>query len=453
MGSAMTDGIPRGAQSPTDVRPSWSRSRGPVARRIVQPLQSFLETETSSAILVLAAVGVALLWANGPYAGSYDRFWTTELVVRVGDRALSYDLRGGVSDVLMTLFFLVVGLEIKRELLTGELRESRAALLPVAAALGGMLVPALLYLAFTAGTPAASGFGIAMPTDVVFALSVLALASPLPPGLKALLLTLAIVDDLASIVVVAFTYSRSVDVVPLSVALVVLAIYWLLWRIDVRAIVVYLGLGLVVWTALAQAGVSPTLAGVALAFLTPAVAFQRPRAVSEEAHRVADHTVDDPVPPDADAAHWLYLATLSKEAVSPLARAEAVLLPWASYVVVPLFVLAFAGIDLSRSTLIDAVTSRVGVAILVSRVVGKPLGIVLAGTAAMWVGARLPPDVRRRHLLGLGVVAGIPFTVSLYIAEVSLPVALIPTATASIIVAAAVAGALGLVVLSARARR
>jgi Na+:H+ antiporter, NhaA family len=174
--------------------------------------------------------------------------------------------------------------------------------------------------------------------------------------------------------------------------------------------------------------------------------------VSQEAHRVADETVDEPEPPDADAAHWLYLGHLSREAVSPLARAEAFLLPWASYFVVPLFALAFAGIDLSGRALTDAATSRMGVGILVSRVVGKPLGICLVTIAALWLGAGLPSDVRGRHVLGLGVVAGIPFTVSLYIAEISLPFDLIPTATAAVLLAAFLAGALGFVVLSRRSR-
>jgi Na+:H+ antiporter, NhaA family len=263
---------------------------------------------------------------------------------------------------------------------------------------------------------------------------------------------LAIVDDLGSIVVVAIAYRGGVQWLPLAIAIASLAVYGLLWRINVRALLVYISLGIAAWVALGEAGVSPTLAGVALGFLTPAVAFQRPRTVSQEAHRVADETVDEPEPPDADAAQWLYLGHLSREAVSPLARAEAFLLPWASYLVVPLFALAFAGIDLSGKALTDAATSRMGVGILVSRVVGKPLGIGLLTGVALWLGASLPGDVRGRHVLGLGVVAGIPFTVSLYIAGISLPVDLIPTATAAILLAAFVAGALGLVVLSRRSR-
>jgi NhaA family Na+:H+ antiporter len=437
--------------SPDDLRPTWSRSARPVARRVVRPLQAFLETETSSAILLLVAAIAALVWANA-FGDTYARLWGTNLTIRLGRWTLSNDLRGWVGDGLMTLFFLLVGLEIKRELLTGELREGRAALLPIAAAAGGMLVPALVYLAFTAGTNAASGFGVAMPTDVVFALAVLALARNLPPGLRVLVLGLAIVDDLGSIVVVAVTYPQSVEVFPLLVAVALLALYGGLWRIHVRSVAIYVLLGVAAWVAVSQAGVSPTIAGVAVGLLTPAVAFQRPRAVSEQARRVADRTVDDPKPPDADAPSWLSLAELAREAVSPLARTEAFLLPWVSFVVVPLFALANAGIELSRGTIAEAATSRLGLGILASRLLGKPVGIALAVALAVALGAALPTGVRPRHLLGMAAAAGVPFTVSLYIARFSLPAGLVETATVAILLAAAACGLLGFAVLRGSGR-
>jgi Na+:H+ antiporter, NhaA family len=437
--------------SPDDLRPTWSRSARPVARRVVRPLQAFLETETSSAILLLVAAIAALVWANA-FGDTYPRLWGTNLTIRLGRWTLSNDLRGWVGDGLMTLFFLLVGLEIKRELLTGELRERRAALLPIAAAAGGMLLPALVYLAFTARTNAASGFGVAMPTDVVFALAVLAVARKLPAGLRVLLLGLAIVDDLGSIVVVAVTYPESVEVVPLLVAVALLALYGGLWRIHVRSLAIYVVLGVAAWVGVSEAGVSPTIAGVAVGLLTPAAAFQRPRAVSEQARRVADRTVDDPEPPDADAPSWLSLAELAREAVSPLARAEAFLLPWVSFVVVPLFALAYAGIELSRGTIAEAATSRLGLGILASRLLGKPVGIALAVALAVALGAALPRGVRPRHLLGMAAAAGIPFTVSLYIAQFSLPAGLVETATVAILLAAAACGLLGFAVLRGSGR-
>jgi NhaA family Na+:H+ antiporter len=311
-----------------------------------------------------------------------------------------------------------------------------------------MLVPAGVYLAITWGTAAADGFGIAMPTDIVFVLAVLSLARTAPPGLKALLLALAIVDDLGSIVIVAAFYSEGIEAAALVSALAIFIAYALFWRIGVRAVVVYVALGVAAWVALDASGVSPTIAGVVIAFLTPAVAFQRPRNVSIEAHRVADLTVDEPDPPDADAAQWLDLARLSRETVSPLARAEALLLPWSSYVVVPLFALANAGVQLSGHAIAEAGSSRLGLGILASRIVGKPLGIAIAVLLALrWGLGRLPDGVDRRLLLAAGVVAGIPFTVSLFIAELALPPRLVEPATVAIILAAAATGLLGFVLL------
>lgn len=444
----MTDGDQGSPQPPEALRPTWSRSGRPLARRIVQPLQAFLETETSSAVLLLGAAAIAMLWANAPLGDSYRRVWGTELSIGLGERTISNDVRWWVSDGLMTLFFFLVGLEIKRELLTGELRDRRRAALPVIAALGGMLVPAAIYLSFTAGTEAARGVGIVLPTDIVLALGVLALARGAPAGLRALLLALAIVDDLSSIGIVAFGYADGVAWLPFGISLGLFLSYWSLWRVGVRAVLVFVVLGLASWVALENAHIAPTIAGVVLAFLTPAMAFQRPAPVSEEAHRVADQTLDDPDPPDADAAEWLSLASLSREAVSPLARAEALLLPWSSYVVVPLFVLANAGVELSRGAVAEVATSRLGLGILTARVIGKPLGIMLACLLALRFGlATLPPGAGRRAFVALGAVAGIPFTVSLFVARIALPAPLIDPATVAIMLAALVAGLIGFLLL------
>jgi Na+:H+ antiporter, NhaA family len=287
-----------------------------------------------------------------------------------------------------------------------------------------------------------------MPTDIVFVLAVLTLARTAPPGLKAFLLSLAIVDDLGTIVIVATFYSDGIEVTTLAVALASFVAYGLLWRIGVRAVVVYVSLGIAAWVALDVAGVSPTIAGVVLAFLTPAVAFQRPRHVSVEAHRVADRTVDEPDPPDADAAQWLDLARLSRETVSPLARAEALLLPWSSYVVVPLFALANAGVRVSGRAVAEAATGRLGLGILASRIVGKPLGIALASLLALGAGVGvLPEGVRRGHVVAAGAVAGIPFTVALFVAELALPPRLVEPATVAIILAAAATGVIGYLLL------
>lgn len=441
----------QGDRDPTqnEIRASWSRSDRPIPRAILRPLQAFLETEVASAILLLGAAAVAMLWANGPWSGSYERVWGTHLAIGLGRWSVSEDLRGWIDEGLMALFFLVVGLEIKREFLTGELRDRRAAVLPVLAAVGGMVVPALIYLAVNPTGVASEGWGIAMPTDIAFALGVLALAMPrAPAGLKAFLLTLAIVDDLGSMVVVAVFYSGQVRWGALGVAAGAAVLMVALERIHVREGAVYVVLGSCMWLALHGSGLSPTLAGVAVGLVTPAVPFQRPRAVSEEAHRVADETVDDPFPPDADAAQWLYLAELSREAVSPLARVEAALHPWTSFVVVPLFALANAGVSLSVHALSQAATSSVAAGIVAGRVVGKPLGIALACALAVRFGlARLPTGASWRHLVGVAAVAGVPFTVSIFIAELALPPELLDAAKVAIVAAGVLAAGVGFAVL------
>ncbi len=413
---------PTGSVPPGEgLRLPWSRSGRPVPRRILQPLQSFLEEEAAGGLVLLAATVIALVWANSPWRHSYEELWSTTLTVGVGRWSITETLQGWVNDGLLTLFFLVVGLEIKREVTTGELRRLRAAALPVVAAVGGMVVPALLYLAVNAGGEGARGWGIPMATDTAFALGVLTLAALwAPPGLKPFLLTLAIVDDIGAILVLTLFYPSDISWEALTVSAALCALIAAFQRIHIRATVVYVALGAAVWVATFESGVHPAIAGVALGLLTPAVPFQRPRAVSEEAHRVADQTVDEPYPPDADAPQWLWLARLSREAVSPLARVEDVLHPWTSFVVVPLFALANAGVELSSEAVRNAATSRIAWGIVLGLVIGKPLGIMLASyTAVRTRIARMPRGVSMRDLVGAAAVAGIGFTVSLFVAELA----------------------------------
>ena len=404
-----------------EIRRPWARSDRPVPRRILRPLQEFLETSTAGALVLLGAVVVALAWANSPWDGAYHALFSTQVSVGIGDLAVVGDLHFWINEGLMAVFFLVAGLEIKRELTTGELRRPRAALLPVIAAAAGMAAPALLYLAIVGTGPGSRGWAIPMATDVAFALGVLALAAArAPSGLRPLLLALAIVDDIGSVVVVAFFSAEAVSAVWLGAAIAVAASVVLLPRIHIRATVIYVALGVALWYAMYRAGIHPALAGVVVGLLTPSEPFQRPHAVSEEAHRVADRTEDDPSPPDADAHEWLRLAELSRDAVSPLTRVEHLLLPWSSFVVLPLFALANMGVELSASSLAAAAGSVVAWAILVARIGGKVIGIwggTLAASRLRLVD--LPVGVRSRHLLGMAVAAGTGFTVSLFIAEVT----------------------------------
>ena len=404
-----------------DINAPWSRSDRPVPRRLLRPLQEFLETSTASGVVLLGAVVLALVWVNSPWDGSYTSLLSTPISVGVGDFIVAGDLHFWINEGLMALFFLVVGLEIKRELTTGELRRPRAALLPVVAAATGMAVPALLFLAVVGGGPGARGWGIPMATDVAFALGVLALAAArTPSGLRPLLLAIAIVDDIGSVIVVAAFYPGAIAVGWLGACIGVAGLVFVFPKIHIRATLVYVSLGIVLWYAMYRSGLHPALAGVVMGLLTPSEPFQRPQAVSEEAHRTAERTEDDPRPLDADAIEWLRLAELSREAVSPLTRVEHILLPWTSFVVLPLFALANVGVPLSASAIAAAAGSAVAWAILIARVGGKIAGIWGGAVLASRLGlVDLPRGVRSMHLAGMAAAGGTGFTVSLFVAEVA----------------------------------
>jgi Na+:H+ antiporter, NhaA family len=439
-----------------ELRVPWSGSARPVPRLVLRPLQTFLRTEEAGGVLLLAAAITALIWANSPWRASYDALWHTQLTIGLGAWSLAEDLQHWVNDALMALFFLVVGLEIKRELTTGELREPRAAALPAIAALGGMIVPALLYLAINPSGEPGRGWGIPMATDIAFALGVLAIVGRgLPTALKSFLLALAIVDDIGAILVIAIFYSGSISPGPLLTAGGLLVLILVLQRLQVRWTAVYVLVGVGVWLATFQSGIHATIAGVALGLTTPAVPFQRPRAVSLEAHRVADDTVDDPVPPDADAHHWLHLAGLAREAVSPLARLEHLLHPWTSWVVIPVFALANAGVSISGSSLGDAVTSGVTLGIVAGLVVGKTVGVTVFTWLATRTGiTRLPEGVRWSQLVGVATLAGIGFTVSLFITSLAFQTqAVQDAAKVGILAASLLAGLLGALFLAQSRRR
>jgi Na+:H+ antiporter, NhaA family len=440
-----------GTEAPQSLRTPWSRSDRPVPRVVLRPLQEFLQTQNAGGLLLVAAVLVALAWANSPWSGSYERLWHTPVIIRAGARAVEGDLRLFVNDGLMTLFFLVVGLEIKRELTIGELREWRAAALPVLAALGGMFVPALLFWAITVGTPAAKGWGVPMATDIALALGVLTLAAAhAPPSLKPFLLTLAIVDDIGAIVVIALFYSNGVVLGELWPAVGLIVAIVVLQRIHVRSSAVYVVLGAAVWYQAYRSGVNPTIVGAALGLLTPAVAFHRPSAVSDEAHRTAHETADDPRPPDADAHWWLRLAGLSKEAVSPLTRIEHLLLPWSTFMILPVFALANAGVPLSLDAMGRVFTARLGIGLVIGRIAGKVVGVWMASRVAVGARvARLPEDVSWRNLAGAATVAGVGFVVPFFVAEQAFAAdpELQNQAKVAMILASAIAGGAGYLVL------
>jgi Na+/H+ antiporter NhaA len=383
------------------------------ARNVAAPLRDFLSTETGGAVALLAATVLALAWANSPWPDSYESVWTTTLSIRLGDAGISQDLRHWVNEGLMTFFFLVVGLEAKRELDMGQLRERRRIALPLVAALGGMALPVAIYLAFNAGGSGARGWGAAMSTDTAFALGVLALVAPGGTRLRVRLLTLAVVDDLVALVVIATAYTSHVDVMALLIAIALFSLLLALryaphaWRLQGAAV-----LAVAFWVALHESGIDPVIAGLAVGLVTSA--YSPPRAHLE---RVVDLTRSFREQPTPQLARTAQLGVAS--AISPNERLQYRLHPWTSFVIVPLFALANAGIHIDGRLLADAVGSPITLGILVGYVVGKPLGILGSSALALRLRPGLTRGLSWPVIAGGGVVAGIGFTVSLLIASIA----------------------------------
>jgi Na+/H+ antiporter NhaA len=383
-------------------------------RNIAQPLRSFVDTEAGSAVALLAAALAALVWANGPWGGSYEDVWTTELSLRLGDWELTEDLRHWVNDGLMTFFFFVIGLEIRRELDMGELRERRRVGIPVLAAAIGMLLPALAFIAL-AGADARHGWGIVITTDTAFALGVIALfGRRAPMRLRVFVLTLAIADDVGALAVIGGVYSDHVDLGPLLVAAALFVVVLGLKRLHVWRAPAYLVVGAGIWLAMLHSGIHPTIAGVLLGLLVDAYPPGR-----EDLERATEAARMFREQPTAALARDARLGV--EAALSPNERLQYRLHPWTGFVVVPLFALANAGVDLGDGALVDALTSRIGIAVLVGLAVAKPIGIVLGA----FLGTRRPlgplPLVVPWSPLGAGAVAcGIGFTLSLFIADLAL---------------------------------
>ncbi|MDX6669368.1 MAG: hypothetical protein QOK04_2748 [Solirubrobacteraceae bacterium] len=392
--------------APFSGRTAWTRN-------IQTPLRSFLRTETGSATFLLAATVAALLWVNID-ASSYESVWRTQLSIRIGDSGVSEHLGRWVNSGLMSFFFFVVGLEARREFDIGELRERRRVMLPLLAGVGGMVAAVSLYLALNAGHPSASGWGVAMSTDTAFALGMLALVGPrFPERLRSFMVTLVVVDDIVALVVIATAYTNHIALSALVVAVGLFALMLLALRLGVHYGVVYATLAAAVWVALLKAGVEPVVIGLAMGLLTYAAPVAREDL--ERATGLFRLFREQPTPELARSAR----AGLDS-AVSPNERLEQLFHPWTSYVVVPLFALANAGIAINGEFLSEAYTSPITLGIVVAYVAGKPVGVL--GTS--WLvtqlsRGRLRPPVGWAAVAGGGAVAGIGFTVSLLIASLA----------------------------------
>ena len=390
------------------LRPQVAEERP--AARLARPVREFMETEVAGGAVLLAAVAIAIVWANSPWGGAYEALWRTELSLRVAAFELTEDLRHWVNDGLMAIFFFVVGLEIKRELAQGELSTFRRAALPAMAALGGMVVPAMLFLALNPGGQEARGWGIPMATDIAFALGALALlGSGLPHSLRVLLLSLAIVDDVGAILVIAVFYSGGIDWAWLGTAAALLALVVMARRLRVWWVPLYVVLGAGVWLATLESGVHATIAGVTLGLLAPA----RPLSTDELARSPLRQREEANERLSAEEARLHGVRV--KASVPVTDRLEDMLHPWTSYLILPVFALANAGVPLSLADLGDSATSTLTLGIVVGLVVGKTVGISAFSWAATRLGADLPRGIGWRHVVGLASLAGIGFTMSLFI--------------------------------------
>jgi Na+:H+ antiporter, NhaA family len=385
-----------------------------VVARLPRPFREFLETEYLGALLLLVATVVALAWANSPWFSSYESLWHTHVEVSVGSFSLDLDLQEMINDGLMTLFFFVVGLEIKRELVDGDLKDRRAAALPALGALGGMVVPALIFVAINIPTGTTRGWGIPMATDIAFTLGVVALfGSRLPTGVRLFLLTLAVVDDIGAIAVIGIFYSGSIDVPTVLGALGVFALIVAFRAAGVSKVAAYVPLGLLLWLLTFESGVHATIAGVALGLLTPA----RPMAPARVAREWADDLDDDLSVSDIET-----LTGLARSSVSVAERLEYRLHPYTAYLIIPLFALANAGVRINTGALGESGALAVGIGTAAGLVVGKAVGVSLFSWIAVRSGiGSFPPGMTLRHLPGAAGVAGIGFTVSLFVATLAFP--------------------------------
>jgi NhaA family Na+:H+ antiporter len=435
-------------EDPFDDDDVWRESR-PLARRVAQPLRDFLAIEAAGSVVLIVAALVALVWANSPWSDSYDAFWHSVVTIDLGPLHLEETLQHWVNDALMVLFFFVVGLEIKYEMVHGDLRDPRTAALPIIGAFGGMVVPAGLYLLVAGGGDASAGWGIPMATDIAFALGVVGvLGRRIPSAARLFLLTLAIVDDIGAIVVIAVFYTADLDLVWLAVGLALLALMVVMRRLRIWAIWAYVVVGVVVWFAVLQSGVHATLAGVAIALITPA----HPLLNEDVARSYAQEALRDR---SLDPDELSRLRFLLGESVPVVERLQSSLHPLSAYVALPVFALANAGVDLGGGVIGEAIGAPVAMGIVLGLVVGKPVGVLLScWLAVRFRVARLPEETGWSIMLGVGAVAGIGFTVSLFIAGLSFPDSELLTeeAKVGILGASLVAALAGVAVLLAATR-
>ena len=428
---------------------TWLGSNRRLAKTIGRPVRKFLGIEASSGILLVIAALVALIWANSPWSNSYHDLWDTEIMISFGD-SISLEHHGHpltlgqfVNDVLMVLFFFVVGLEIKREMVTGHLKKFRDALLPMIAAVGGMVVPAVIFFVFNPSGEASDGWGIPMATDIAFAIGVVSLlGARVPSAMKIFLLTLAIVDDIGGILVIAFFYTEDLASGWLFVSALTVFGVIVLKKLNVRYTPVYIAFGFLLWYSLFESGVHATIAGVIMGLLAPATALINDTNTVSEAVQPAMQAQTD--------FSGLRKATFHlNESVPITERFENLLHPLTGFLIVPIFALANAGVEISSDSLSDAASSGVTRGVVAGLVIGKIAGVSLFTFVAVRLRvSTLPNGSNFRHILGISAIAGIGFTVSMFMTALAYDnVILQDEAKVGILLASALAALIGLFLL------
>ena len=415
--------------------------------RLTRPFARFLSIQAGGGVILLLFTVAALVLSNSPWAHHFENVWETSVGLHLGSFEFARSLREWINDGLMTLFFFLVALELKRELVLGELNNPRMAALSIAAALGGMIVPAAIYLALLSGQPGETGWGTVMATDTAFVIGCLAiLGSRIPPSLRVFMLSLAIIDDIGAILVVAIGYSSHISWGALALGLLGIAVIRFMALAGIRSISIYFLVGGFIWFAVDASGIHATITGVVLGLMTPARRWVSDERLYAVLSRVIAHPASEEGSGDTKDRQTLQVAEIAaRETLSPVERLEFALHPWVGFAIMPLFAFANAGLPLS----LGEIGSGVTLAVFVGFVFGKPVGILAFSWLAVRLGIAIrPPDLDWRLMAGGGLLAGIGFTMALFIANLAFDQELLDSAKLGIFLASVTSAALGVALLS-----
>lgn len=429
--------------------------------RLTYPIQEFLHQEASGGILLIIATVIALAWANSPFADSYHSLWHTYFTIDLAGMSLKYSLHHWINDGLMVIFFFVVGLEIKRELFVGELSSAKKAALPIAAALGGMVFPALIYFFFNSGTEASSGWGIPMATDIAFVVGILALLGKrVPLSLKIFILALAIVDDLGAVLVIAFFYTSNISFTSLIIAGGLIVLLIALNKMGVRNLLIYTFVGIVLWLAFLKSGVHATVAGVLLAFTIPVSSRINTKKFKNETENLlkdfdnAGEHGEDVLTNSERLTIIDHIENNCEKILTPLQRFEQGLHPWVSFLIMPVFALANAGVTIGAG-FSSALTHSVSLGIIFGLFIGKQIGIFGFSYLAVKLKiASVPDGVSWKKIYAASIIAGIGFTMSLFIANLAFDSEeLLNIAKVGILSASLISGIIGFLILKSALKK